>query len=143
MNYNTRFSVPRNIGGMLEELFQRGFNAFDTDDDKADVAVNIREDDKGYELQLVAPGLCKEDFKINLDRNVLTISFEAKAEGEPQVGSRWLRHEYRAKSFKRSFTLNDKIDGAHVAAHYVNGILQLTLPKKEDIQSQPQEISVG
>lgn len=143
MNYNTRFAVPRNLGGMIEELFQRGFNAFDNDDDKADVAVNIREDDKGYELQLVAPGLCKEDFKINLDRNVLTISFDAKPESESTVGSRWLRHEYRARSFKRSFTLNEKIDTSSVNARYVDGILQLTLPKKEDVQSQPQEISVG
>jgi HSP20 family protein len=142
MNYNTRFAVPRNIGGMIEDLFQRGFNAFDTEEDKAEVAVNIREDDKGYELQLVAPGLCKEDFKINLDRNVLTISFEAKEEGESGLG-RWLRHEYRARSFKRSFTLNDKIDTTALNARYVDGILQLTLPKKEDIKSQPQEISVG
>ena len=143
MNYSPRFSVPRNIGGMIEDLFQRGFNALDNDDDKADVAVNIREDEKCYELQLVAPGLCKEDFKINLDRNVLTISFEAKEANDDQVGSRWLRHEYRARSFKRSFTLNEKIDTSAVNAHYVNGILQLTLPKKEDVQSQPQEISVG
>lgn len=142
MNYNTRFAVPRNIGGMIEDLFQRGFNAFDSEDDKADIAVNIRENDKGYELQLVAPGLCKEDFKINLDRNVLTISFEAKEESENLVG-RWLRHEYKARSFKRSFTLNEKIDTSNVNARYIDGILQLTLPKKEDVQSTPQEISVG
>ncbi len=142
MNYNTRFAVtPKSIGGMIEDLFQRGFNAFE-EGDKADVAVNILENDKGYELQLVAPGLKKEDFKINLDRNVLTISFEAAEQAETVVG-RWLRHEYKARSFKRSFTLNEKIDTSTVNARYVDGILQLTLPKKETPESTPQEISVG
>jgi len=144
MNYHTRFSAaPRSIGGMIEDLFQRGFNAFDTDDDdKSNVAVNIREDDKGYELHLIAPGLSKEEFKINLDRNVLTISFAAKEEAENTIGSRWLRHEYKPRSFKRSFTLNEKIDTAKVNARYADGILVLTLPKKEEVQSQPQEISI-
>ncbi len=144
MNYRTTFPAmsARNIGGMIEDIFQRGFSGFGDSDDKADVPVNIQELDKGYELHLVAPGLKKEDFKVHLDRNVLTISFDTKEETDTTAG-RWLRHEYKTRSFKRSFTLNEKIDGSNVSAKYADGILVMSLPKREPAEHTPQEISIS
>jgi HSP20 family protein len=108
--------------------------------------VNIKETEKSYELHLVAPGLKKEDFKISIDRNILNISFEHKTEqkeqGQPEEG-KWLRSEYRTRSFKRSFTLNEKIDVANIAAKYADGVLVVTLNKKEVSVPATVEIAVN
>jgi HSP20 family protein len=104
-------------------------------------SVNIKEADDKYELQLVAPGLNKEDFQINVDKNLLTVSFEQKAQTE-ESNDKWIRQEFRMKSFKRSFSLTEKIDAAAISAVYENGVLHLSLPKKEKEVQKPIAISV-
>lgn len=145
--YNKTNVMPRTIGGMIEDLFQNGFNrmwAEEPAETSAQAPVNIQEGTDSYELQLIAPGLKKEDFKVNIDRNILTISYDhtedaATADQETKL----LRREYRFKSFKRSFTLNDKIDASGISARYTDGILYLNLPKKEVQLPMTQQISVG
>lgn len=137
--------MPRALGSLMEDILSNGINKVWGEEglsDRADVAVNIKETDKAYELHVVAPGLSKEAFKLNVDRNILTISFEKKEE-ETEENAKWLRSEYKFKSFKRSFTLNEKIDSSAISASYNNGILNVNLPKKEPVEVTTQEILVN
>jgi len=105
------------------------------------VPVNIKETEKDYVLEVVAPGMEKEDFKINLDNNILTISAE-KESGKEDQNEKQIRKEYKFSSFKRSFTLDEKINAENIIAKYVNGVLTLNLPKKEEVKASTKEISV-
>jgi HSP20 family protein len=108
---------------------------------KGFVPVNIKETEKNYSIELVAPGFEKTDFKISLDEQILTISAEKQnevnAENEKQI-----RKEYSYRSFKRSFTLDEKTDGSAIDAKYVNGVLTLNLPKKEVVKPSVQQINI-
>ena len=142
--YNKNQVMPRALGSLIEDIFNSGLNKVWGEEgltDRSDAPVNIQETDKCYELHLIAPGLKKEEFKLHVDRSILTISFEHKEEETEQTG-KWLRNEYKAKSFKRSFTLNEKIDAAGISARYTDGVLHVSLPKKEQAEISAQEINV-
>jgi HSP20 family protein len=104
-------------------------------------AVNICETNDNYELEFNVPGRKKEDFKITVDKNILTVSFE-KTEEQKEEKKQFIKREFITQSFKRSFTLDEKIDAEKIDAKYENGILMLTLPKKEELKVVPKEISV-
>ncbi|MBL7718724.1 MAG: Hsp20/alpha crystallin family protein [Flavipsychrobacter sp.] len=138
--------MTRTIGGLMDEMFNGGWNNLlhtDVSKDRMNVPVNIRETDAAYTMQVIAPGLKKEDFKIQLDKNVLNVSFEHKEENKEEKEGNVLRSEYSFRSFKRSFTLNDKIDNAGIAARYTDGVLEVTLPKKENVSPATQEITIA
>lgn len=99
-------------------------------------AVNIKENDKSFDLELAAPGLDKKDFNVELNEDVLTISFENKVENEVNEEN-YRRREFSVRSFKRSFTLPESLDGEKIQARYENGILNLSIPKKPEAQPQP------
>lgn len=145
MYYKSKYGVmPRTFGGLIEDVFQNGVNIFHDDVPvRSNVPVNIKETDKSYELHVVAPGLHKEDIKINVDRDILTISFEQKEEATEKAEGKWLRNEYHFRSFKRSFTLNEKVDAANINAKYNDGILNVSLPKKENAEPTAHQISVS
>ncbi len=103
--------------------------------------VNITEKDDLYELEIVAPGFEKQDFKIHLDNTLLTISAEKKPEENVENGKSIVK-EFFAKSFKRSFTLDEKIDSEKIEAQYVNGILKVTLNKKEASKTTSKDIEI-
>lgn len=103
--------------------------------------VNIRETENEYVLEVVAPGFQKEDFKINLDNNTLTISAEKKEQTENQ-DEKFIRKEYKQQSFSRSFTIDENIDAENISAKYVNGVLTLNLAKKQEVKPQVKEISI-
>ena len=103
--------------------------------------VNITDRKENYLVELSAPGYAKPDFIIKLDSNVLTVSTEKKDE-EFMENEKLIRKEFGLKSFKRSFTLNEKIDTENIIARYENGILMLTLPKKEISESGSKDITV-
>lgn len=105
-------------------------------------AVNIHENNDGFHLELKAPGINKEDFKLNVEKGLLTISFEKKEAAE-NSDYKTLRREFSTKSFKRSFTLSDNINLDGVQAKHVNGILSIFLPKKEELKVQPKQISIS
>jgi HSP20 family protein len=103
--------------------------------------VNINESDNGYNLEFNVPGRNKEDFKINVDKGLLTVSYEKKEAAETkEVKS--IRKEFSFQSFKRSFTLNEKVNTEGIEAKYENGILNVFLPKKEEVKVAPTEIAV-
>ena len=103
--------------------------------------VNIKETENDYVLELVAPGFQKEDFRINLDNNTLTISAEKKEDKENQ-NEKFIRKEYKQQSFSRSFTIDENIDAENISAKYVNGVLTLNLVKKQEVKPQVKEISI-
>jgi len=104
-------------------------------------AVNIIESKDDYQLEFNVPGRKKEDFKITVDKNILTVSFEKKEENKDE-SKKFVRKEFVLQSFKRSFTLDEKINADDINAKYENGILSLTLPKVEEVKALPKEIAV-
>lgn len=100
-------------------------------------AVNIKEDADGFEVEMSAPGLEKEDFNIELNNNLLTISSEKKVEEETKEGQRFTRREFSYQSFCRSFNLPETVEHDKIEAKYENGVLKLTIPKKEIAKPQP------
>ena len=94
-------------------------------------AVNISENKDHYTLSLAVPGLKKEDFRINVEGNVLTIGSE-KEESKEEKEEQYTRHEYSYSSFCRSFTLPDEVNMNKIDAVYLDGVLKVTLPKKEE-----------
>jgi HSP20 family protein len=100
-------------------------------------SVNIKEDVNGFEVDMAAPGFEKNDFKIELLNNLLTISSEKKIETETKEGQQFTRQEFSYQSFSRSFTLPNTVEGDKIMAKYENGILKLTIPKKEEAKPKP------
>ena len=122
----------------LPALFKTEFN---NGERKGLVPVNVKETDKSYQLEVVAPGFEKTDFKLTLDQHLLTISAEKKNEEIKETEKQILR-EYSYRSFKRSFTLDEKIDATNIEASYINGVLILNLPKKEVVKASATEIVI-
>jgi HSP20 family protein len=105
-------------------------------------AVNIAEEKDRFLISLAAPGLKKEDFKIDVNGQLLTISSEKESEQENKDAS-YTRREYSYSSFSRSFTLPDEVNQDQIEARYENGILQLILPLKADTKkNEAKQISV-
>ncbi|MEO1013382.1 MAG: Hsp20/alpha crystallin family protein [Bacteroidota bacterium] len=102
-------------------------------------AVNIKENEKDFELEFAVPGRKKEDFNIEVDDNVLTISAEVKSEDASSKGN-YTRREFSHSSFKRAFTLPETIDESKIKATYENGLLGLSLPKKEEALPKPKRM---
>lgn len=94
-------------------------------------AVNIMEGEKDFTLELAVPGKKKEDFNVELDNDVLTISMETQSEVEDK-NSEYTRREFHYTSFKRAFTLPESVNQEDIKADYKDGILKFTLPKKEE-----------
>lgn len=105
------------------------------------VPVNVTEKNGMYQLELVAPGFEKEDFKITLDKDVLTISAEKKGEKQDEK-ERSIRKEYSYKSFKRSFTIDQSINAKEIDAQYVKGVLLVQLPKTKVEKQITSEIAI-
>lgn len=104
-------------------------------------AVNISESQDHYHVELAAPGLQKEDFKINLDKNVLTISVEQST--HENVNERnYNKREFSYSSFVRSFTLPDSADDTKIEASYTDGILKIDIAKKEEAKSVIRQIEI-
>jgi len=94
-------------------------------------AANIIENDKTFEIEIAVPGMKKDDFKINLENNVLTVSTEKESEKSEETRN-FTRKEFVYGSFRRSFTLPKIVETDHIKASYENGILKVELPKKEE-----------
>ncbi len=102
-------------------------------------AVNIKENEKDFELELAVPGRKKEDFNIEIDNNVLTISSEMKSENEVKEDN-YTRKEFGFTSFRRAFTLPETIDEDKIKADYVDGLLRFTLPKRKEALPKPKRM---
>jgi len=104
-------------------------------------AVNVKEDEKAFQIAVAAPGLKKEDFKLSLHENRLTISAKQEANTEENT-EKFSRQEFNYTSFQRIFTLPKNVDGEKIDATYTDGILHVGLPKKEEMKPVIKEIAV-
>ncbi|EMR04746.1 Spore protein SP21 [Cesiribacter andamanensis AMV16] len=107
-------------------------------------AVNIRETQENFEVEMAAPGMAKKDFRIELDNGLLTISAERNQEQEQQNEGRYTKREFSYFSFSRSFTLpKNVVDEEKIAARYEDGVLRLLIPKREEAKPRPpKQISI-
>jgi HSP20 family protein len=104
-------------------------------------AANISETAENFHVELAAPGLKKEDFKLNLDRNVLSISVEQRTENNDSQKN-YSKREYSYTSFVRSFTLPESADENSIEAEYTDGILKINIGKKEEAKSVSRQIQI-
>src|ERR1700744_2465196 len=159
-----RNASPAAFGSVLDQLFPKNVTALLDDAfwglDKPlglpIAPVNIRETGGGYELEMAAPGLRKSDFQLKISGDTLTISFEQQDENQTEsthaesnpgqkqgtAEPRWVRREFTQHAFQRHFELGDSIDRDKINARYENGILYVTLPKKENLQPASRQIDI-
>lgn len=105
--------------------------------------VNIKESDNHFQLEVAAPGLEKSDFNIKLDQDLLTISSEKKEEALKD-DHRYSKKEFSFQAFRRVFTLPEQVETDQIEASYHNGVLVVTIPKKEEAKPQPpKSIQIG
>ena len=109
-------------------------------------AVNVSETADDFKIEVAAPGMKRDDFKVELDNNVLTISSERQDQSdEKDSNGNYTRREFSYQSFQRSFSLpENKVMGDKISARYADGILYVTVPKSEDAKVKPpRQIAVG
>jgi len=119
------------------DLFNWGQSNF-SDTNTTIPAVNIKETNDNYEVEVAAPGMTKKDFKVELDGNVLTISSEKSNENQEKEESNYSRREFSYQSFLRTFNLpKEVVDADKIQARYSDGVLHLLIPKKEEAKQKP------
>lgn len=146
---STQGNQSVSFGNVVDNLFQNSLRRFfddnfwETDASlvTGNVPVNVRETEQQYELDVIAPGCRKEDFNVNINDNLLTISFNQKKDKQEQKEG-WVRNEYLQRSFSRTFTLDDTVDVNKIHAIYTDGILRLTLAKNEKAQKPSRDIEI-
>lgn len=101
-------------------------------------AVNVMENENEFRIDVAAPGMTKEDFNVSYNEGCLVISSEHKNNSETMEGEKITRREFSYQSFQRSFTVSDAmIEVENISANYENGILHITLPKREEVRPKP------
>lgn len=145
---------PATFGSVVDQIFQNNLNRFFDDElwtpglsgrtrELGNVPVNIKETDKTFEMELYAPGLTKQDFHLNMEGDLLTISFNKKTENKQESKPEsWVREEYKVQGFSRSFSMGESVDAAKITARYENGVLYVLLPKKEHAQKISRAIEI-
>lgn len=124
---------------LMEELFRPDWMGGQNPAAMNIPPVNIRETENSFEVELSAPGKTKEDFNIEIDNDLLTISSEIKNENTAEDG-KFTRKEFSYSSFRRSFTLPETVKEEEIKAAYENGILKISLPKKEEALPKPKRL---
>jgi HSP20 family protein len=104
-------------------------------------AVNISETENNYHVELAAPGLKKEDFKLNLENNILNVSVEQSTNNEDNQKN-YSKREYSYTSFVRSFTLPESADDSQIDATYADGILRIDIAKREEAKTVRRQIEI-
>lgn len=122
---------------ILDDFFRDWSTTNFSDTNTTLPAVNIKEDDNAFTVEVAVPGMEKKDFHIDLEDNILTISSEKKVENKEEKDN-YTRKEYSYQSFKRSFTLpKNVVDSDKIAAQYKNGELIIAIPKREEAKPKP------
>lgn len=121
-----------------------GENFLNNNDWATTPSINIAENKDGFRIEVAVPGLNKEDIKINIDKNILEISFERKVNVESnsskECDDKYYRKDFCYSNFKRSFTLPEYTDKDHISANHKNGVLNVYIPKKEETKEKPARI---
>jgi HSP20 family protein len=127
----------RNLPGIFDEFFTGNLlpNFIEEGAWKSTPAVNIYETNEKFEIEIAAPGLEKEDFKIDLKDETLTVYSEKKDKKEEKEKGKVVRSEFRYSSFQRSFSLPHEVDVNAISANHKNGILTIGLPKRVEYKN--------
>ena len=144
-NYRRPVQAKR-FSNALDNFFNSNVShLIDEDYSSTKPSVNIRENKDDYQIELAAPGLKKEDFQIqvNKDQLIIEAKFE-KSEEDTDADGKYTRREFHYGSFKRSFHLSDKINSDKIDAAYTDGILTLTIEKREEAKEKaPRSIEIS
>ena len=144
-NGNNPLAIPTLFDDFFSrELFNWGQNHY-SNTNTTMPSVNISESNDSYDVEVAAPGMDKKDFQITLDGNFLTISSSKQQQQEEKKEGKYTRREFSYQSFKRSFELpKEVVDESKIQARYENGLLHLTIPKKEEVkQKAPRMIEIA
>ena len=131
-NGNSSSFVP----SIWNDLFEREFFPTPKLEDFSIPAVNVRETEDSHIMELAVPGMKKSDFKVELDNDTLVISAEKKNEQEENEKG-YTRKEFNYSSFRRSFSLPNTVESDKIDASYKDGLLTITIPKKEEAKQKP------
>jgi len=128
-----------NVPSFIDEFFGKDWmdSVFSDRPGISTPAVNVKETDNDFLIEVAAPGLDKKDFKLDLDNNVLTISSEKEFKDEMKEDGRYMRREFSYTSFSRSFTLPEAVDAEKIKAEHKDGILLITIPKRDEAKRKP------
>ncbi len=138
-NVNNKFTT---VSPLFDTLIEDFFGGMRPEMNSLVPAVNILETNEMYKIELAAPGLTKSDFKINLDGKNLIIAAEKNQENKTENSNYALR-EFSYSNFKRSFNLPDLVNFDEITAEYRDGILHLTIPKREEAKLKTREIKIS
>ncbi|MCO4294509.1 Hsp20/alpha crystallin family protein [Solitalea sp. MAHUQ-68] len=143
-NYPVRnFERVNPFAPMFNDLFETMFNGTSLSEGNFKVpAVNVLENAEEFSIELAAPGLSKDDFKIDLEKNTLTISVQKEEEHKEETKN-YHRKEFSYSSFKRSFNLPETVDVEKIGAEYKDGVLSVGIPKKAEAQLKAKQIKVS
>jgi len=134
------FSPLPSLQSFFNDPFLSNWFSWDNDntvENSTPPAVNIGETENTFELTVAAPGMAKDDFKVELENNRLVISGDKKEEKENKQGCNWLRKEYNYSSFVRSFTLSERqVNAEGIKARYTDGILHISIPKSAEAKNR-------
>jgi HSP20 family protein len=141
------------FGNVVDDIFENSLKHFFDDNfwdngrsltKSVNVPVNVRETEDRYEVDVIAPGCRKEDFKISINDNLLTVSFtHADQQQEQDQKHKWVRNEFVQRSFSRSFNLDDTVDVNNINATYTDGILRLSMAKNEKAKTISRNIEIN
>ena len=142
MSINRRSNLFPVLNNVFDDFFTRDLwnmgNNNNSTTNTTIPAVNIRETNENFIVEMAAPGMDRNDFKVELDGNLLTISSEKQDQREVKEEEKYSRCEFSYQSFQRSFQLQkDVVDADKIEARYINGVLHLTIPKKEEAKQKP------
>lgn len=144
IKHRPQSTFPSPFGDLMHEFLGRDIGqVFGTNELKRTIpGVNIVEREKEFELRLLAPGYAKQDLKLNMEDDLLTISAEKKDQAL-QENERYTRREFTHSAFSRSFKLPETVDFAAIAASYADGVLSIRIPKAEVSKTKAREISIS
>ncbi len=133
------------LSSLFENFFGHGTDEFFHPARTGTSAVNVKEDNEAFRVEVAAPGLKKEDFEVTLDNGLLTISAESRREHEEKNDeARYTRREFSYHSFSRSFTLPNTVEADRIDARYQDGVLHLEIPKKEEVKRKaPRQVAIA
>ena len=133
--------ATKSVGNFFDDFFNRGIADFVGNDFSVSTpSVNVVETENSYRVEVAAPGLEKKDFEVSIDNGFLNISARKEHEEEVQDGDKYMRREFNFTSFTRSFQLPDTVQADDIAANYENGVLKITLPKKEEAKIEAAKV---
>ena len=122
---------------LMDEFINTNWNVNSMRNSNLNPAVNIKESDKSYCLDIAAPGLNKDNIEVSYENKILSIEV---VNSNKDLNTEYNRFEFDYNSFKRSFKLPDSIELSKIDASYLNGVLSISLPKKKEAQTQPKKL---